>query len=459
MGVDAITQCGKRSRIRASCLIERRPLVSSMYIRPEYIVDEDEGPEEDSYLWVGGSHHSRGGPPPRTWTRITKQPPFRPTRSSSAPPPSTTRRRPNRPLDFQGILSYVSRMLATSAVDITYDDDDWIAPAPSKLYRAASVGNSWGVTSIGRGFNWKKQDEDADSPLSDQAPSITPQQQGATGKESNSRKVQPSLPTPPPPTSQASSKGSVANLPSLTTAIPVATSTSFPRFINSPMARSPTSSHPTSPLRMSPCTSPRPQSPANVAALAAPTPLSRSPTSPRLGGTPRPRRRSSQQRVSLIAGRVSIVQVEPPLVPPDGGPQKFVRASSATSFLSMASDTRPPSPQSATATERSISEFVVEKEIGRGAYGLVKRAREMKDDGTLGVSLFVGSTRGRVKCSIAPASLGDQADYQVAHTRRLLEEASEVWDDPNRNIRSFCHIQHPICVTAATALGPFPLII
>jgi hypothetical protein len=36
-------------------------------------------------------------------------------------------------------------------------------------------------------------------------------------------------------------------------------------------------------------------------------------------------------------------------------------------------------------SERSISEFVIEKEIGRGAYGLVKRAREMQLDGSLGV--------------------------------------------------------------------------
>ena len=37
---------------------------------------------------------------------------------------------------------------------------------------------------------------------------------------------------------------------------------------------------------------------------------------------------------------------------------------------------------------RSISEFVIEGDVGRGAYGLVKRAREMNLDGTMGVSMI-----------------------------------------------------------------------
>jgi serine/threonine protein kinase len=39
--------------------------------------------------------------------------------------------------------------------------------------------------------------------------------------------------------------------------------------------------------------------------------------------------------------------------------------------------------------ERKISEFVIEKEIGRGAYGLVKRAREIQEDGSLGPPLVI----------------------------------------------------------------------
>ncbi len=69
----------------------------------------------------------------------------------------------------------------------------------------------------------------------------------------------------------------------------------------------------------------------------------------------------------------------------------LVRANSAASYLSAASSVGPPasSERHQSAGERSISEFVIEREIGRGAYGLVKRAREMNLDGTLGVSAFV----------------------------------------------------------------------
>jgi protein-serine/threonine kinase len=59
-------------------------------------------------------------------------------------------------------------------------------------------------------------------------------------------------------------------------------------------------------------------------------------------------------------------------------------------LLSLDTSTRPPTPSSSiitqTSSERSISEFVIQGEIGRGAYGLVKKAREMKADGRLGVS-------------------------------------------------------------------------
>jgi len=101
------------------------------------------------------------------------------------------------------------------------------------------------------------------------------------------------------------------------------------------------------------------------------------------------RRRSSQRRVSLIAGRVSIIQIELPSPPP--AETRVVRTNSATSPLSVTS-VGVPSPTgkpNAFLTKRSISEFVIEREIGRGAYGFVERAREMLPDGTYGVSLFL----------------------------------------------------------------------
>jgi len=114
--------------------------------------------------------------------------------------------------------------------------------------------------------------------------------------------------------------------------------------------------------------------------------MSRSPSLPQ-----RPRRRSSQQRVSLIAGRVSIATVEPssPVMPPS-----LLRAGSNSSLLSLASSTRAPSPAPPEQAQpflggRDISEFVVEGEIGRGAYGLVKRAREIGADGSLGPPLII----------------------------------------------------------------------
>lgn len=114
------------------------------------------------------------------------------------------------------------------------------------------------------------------------------------------------------------------------------------------------------------------------------------PASVRSTSAPRPRRRSSQQRVSLIAGRLSMVSIEPPSPPPDTAP-RLLRYGSQSSFTSVAS-AAPPTPSSERDTflgGRSISEFVIEGELGRGAYGLVKRAREMDEVGELGVSVHV----------------------------------------------------------------------
>src|SRR6266849_4773622 len=59
-------------------------------------------------------------------------------------------------------------LTAPAAVDITFDDDSWGVP-PTKLpyNRSVSVGNSWGVTSIGRGFNWAAEEEEESNGLSD----------------------------------------------------------------------------------------------------------------------------------------------------------------------------------------------------------------------------------------------------------------------------------------------------
>ncbi|EKM83841.1 hypothetical protein AGABI1DRAFT_110440 [Agaricus bisporus var. burnettii JB137-S8] len=114
------------------------------------------------------------------------------------------------------------------------------------------------------------------------------------------------------------------------------------------------------------------------------------PPSSRSPSLPRPRRRSSQQRVSLIAGRVSIAPIEPPASPPMLT-RSLKRAGSNSSLLSTSASTRAPSPSEERTFlgERSISEFLIEGEIGRGAYGLVKRGREIYADGSLGPPLVI----------------------------------------------------------------------
>lgn len=358
-------------------------------------VDNAEWPEsdsdsEDSYLWLTrrGCRHSRE----RSGDRLQGQLLHRGTstlhsqaasRSRSAPPASLT---PDPHLQqrilARGGVSYLKSMLtAAAAVDLTFDDDDWIAPQPGKLYRAASVGNSWGVTSIGRGFNWKKHDEEQESEPRLHIETHLSNAQGLSN-------AQPSLLAKT--RSAWSSSPGVSRAPSNSSS-PVVAMASLPpphasgSFASGPLSRSPVQSR---------CSSPRPLSPVGSSSSLglSRSPMSFSPSSPRLGNgpnAPRSRRRSSHQRVSLIAGRVSIVPSQPPS-PPPSMPQKLVRANSAASFLSVASSTGPPTPsadKTPSVGERSISEFVIEGEIGRGAYGLVKRAREMNLDGTLGVRI------------------------------------------------------------------------
>jgi protein-serine/threonine kinase len=267
-------------------------------------------------------------------------------------------------------------LTAPAAVDITFDDDSWGAPP---FNRAVSVGNSWGVTSIGRGFNWAAEEEEEEE---------EEVQKGLSDARGDTKLDDSTIST-----------GSFICPPSPAYTVAFTTSTNsdtlYPATILTPSTPlhilSPTSLFTTEPLSFSSTESPsishRPLTPSSSSLFspnisAPPRPI-RSPTSPRL------RRRSSQQRVSLIAGRLSIAPIEPPS-PPPVAPQKLIRSGSTASLLSLDLSTRPPTPSSSIVTqvssERRISEFVIQGEIGRGAYGLVKKAREMKADGKLGVS-------------------------------------------------------------------------
>ena len=175
----------------------------------------------------------------------------------------------------------------------------------------------------------------------------------------------------------------------------------------------------TSPLSQSPVHS-RPLSP-----YISPY-LSRAPSSAGSTTSARFRRRSSQKRVSLIAGRVSFTP--PPSPPPidadhdhdhDAADEhrspRLLRLNSTSSFVSLASTvaTAPPTPAAGGAVgqggdyigERSISEFVIQGDVGRGAYGLVKRGREVLSSGSYGVSPGLSTFFFRLLSSVQLRSL------------------------------------------------------
>ncbi|KAH7915805.1 kinase-like protein [Hygrophoropsis aurantiaca] len=270
-------------------------------------------------------------------------------------------------------------MLAETPVDLTFDDEDWLSPPPL-LYRSASVGNSWGVTSIGRGFDWGSKKEE---PQMAAACEYTPEQK-LDSISLDHPKTERSSPVP-------ATRPSVLVSPLAVSPTP----TSPAKFTSSQLTESPSTSHFTdSPISISPARS-RTHTPLTTLRSLTPLqsnasesvrpPLSRSPSSARS------RRRSSQQRVSLVAGRVLIAPIEPPS-PPPVMPQILRRTSSSGNFLSSAASTAPPTPAPERASfinDRNISDFLIEGEIGRGAYGLVKRAREYRPDGSMGPPLIL----------------------------------------------------------------------
>ena len=239
-------------------------------------------------------------------------------------------------------------MLSASPVNLTFDDDEW--KLPPLACKAAGVG-SWGVTSIGRGFDWSPE------------ASLTSLSKVLEAPENEEMKTHPD-----------DGYRAVAHGRNHTFLDKTVTTTSLFIPSRSPMDLSPTA-----------CWPPTPPLPSS-------SPSSRS------------RRRSSQQRVSLIAGRVSIAPIDQSSPPPMLS-ESLKRTPSSGSILS----TRAPSPSSDHESflgGRDISEFVIEGEIGRGAYGLVKRAREIQPDGSLGVSIPRLSIVGPILSCISLANAG-----------------------------------------------------
>lgn len=266
-------------------------------------------------------------------------------RPLSAPPHTRPRRRRD--------LVISPQMLSTSSRGLAFDSEEWnTPPLPARLYRAASVG-SWGVTSTGRGFQWEEPDN-SDPVCPPKLDISDPSRQTTLDAK------------PPEDHNNHTSRTNAIETPKImrlvTNVTPISATTLTPNLASGAFCFSPMPSRTSSP----------------VPSVGSQKP-GRSPS------TPRPRRRSSQQRVSLIAGRVSIATIEPssPVLP-----HSLHRADSSSSFLSTASSTRAPSPadnRESFLGAHTISDFEIEGEIGRGAYGLVKRAREIRPDGSLGV--------------------------------------------------------------------------
>lgn len=299
---------------------------------------------------------------------------------SLATRPSPSLRNPRILLDhFVDKSALRGSMLAAPPIDLTFDEDsDWLPPSDVKnrLIRTASVGNSWGVTSIGGGYSWssrQKNNDRREEYVEDEAPArgsfIEPESPKGTRLSavngfSTAMTKSPSRPQsliPPRMNGEADHNGAF-------TEEPISTET--------PFSYSPVSSAP----RLGAMTPDSISSNFSGDAGRSRTPLHRS------ASMPRPRRRSSQQRVSLVSGRLSMVSIDLPSDEYSSAP-RLQRVGSQSSFLSAIS-TRAPTPaveKESFLGGRSISEFVIEGELGRGAYGLVKRAREMNADGTMGV--------------------------------------------------------------------------
>ncbi|KAF8640594.1 hypothetical protein AX17_000256 [Amanita inopinata Kibby_2008] len=262
-------------------------------------------------------------------------------------------------------------MLSTPAVDLTFDDDEWTTqPITARFYKAsASSVGSWGVTSIGRGFNWNESEDDMKQnpkesscvtkleTLSQYSPHDFALQLNASHGSHVTKQQHSFIDASKINRTPTSSFQALQIMPSA-----ICTDSSI--------VQSPAQSRSVSPVTVASIITVRPSP-------------SRSPSSPR------PRRRSSQQRVSLVAGRVLIAPMDQPS---PLQPQALQRTDSSSSTPSVAPSTRAPSPSTESQSflgEKRITDFILEGEIGRGAYGLVKKGRDVCKDGTVGPPVVI----------------------------------------------------------------------
>lgn len=283
---------------------------------------------------------------------------------------------------------------------------------PPPLIRSGSVGNSWGISGVGRGFASWTAEEDSPSEKSEEEETglqlelnaaynrssldgeshvNDPEEDaevGILGTDDNEDASMTNLHidlAPPPlimdpiPPSRASPNPSLHNgWPPPADSLTLDTSDALRA---PPLLRSQTLPHiSSSPLLSSPLSS----SPSSLALHAFPTSLTR-PNTPRSNSiaiSPRlSRRRDLQNRISLIAGRIV-----PVVVPPLTRPHDAVRSRWPSSTC-LAPPTKDKEAQEEHDEKpgRSIDDFIIFGEAGRGAYGLVKRVKEVLSNGSLGV--------------------------------------------------------------------------
>jgi protein-serine/threonine kinase len=233
-------------------------------------------------------------------------------------------------------------------VDLASDDEwmPWPGGRPPLHSRSTSI-TSYGVTVIGRG---NRGDERASEEPEDYhgrvqgggSASTTNPEASSVPRSFDSDRLHRPTPSRPP-----SSFLSVSRRNSTMMAPPPPSRPSVLTGFGGPLTQSPTPSPVIS----------RPASPS-----LSRTPLlngyNRSPQISRPGTPSRSRRRSSQQRVSLIAGRLALLPNEPPAKP--DAPQRLVRSGSTRSFLSVAASVGPPTPSGEEdfSLGKSLSEYV-----------------------------------------------------------------------------------------------------
>ncbi|KAF8760923.1 kinase-like protein [Rhizoctonia solani] len=311
----------------------------------------------------------------------------------------------------------------TKSSDSDQDEDVVIAVHPTRLSRASSVGNSYGITGIGRGFDWKwgnESDDDDEEEEEKKAPVIP--------------EIRDESEHPTPPATQKNGLPTESQTNLVNTPQAAVLGLSLNGLLNGPsppagprsagLQRGFSYSGASTPAEFSPFHSPRVRSP-NLSPSSSYANLPGALSSPQLAAarlnSPRVTRSRSNQsrRVSVVSGR-QIPVARMPSPPPDPSPvppplaPRLSRLASTTSFISIASTaaTAPPSPGSDGHNHyiggRSIDNFMILGEAGRGAYGMVKRAREFKID----------------------AQCHYQTNHQVSYLVRLLEEAPYPWHHP-----------------------------